>query len=264
MKIQATLILLDFLSTKLNLDKNLFYHLSVPNDENKVLFSKVVEVLDRIINNEILEEFKTFVMDALNVGEKQIESILFDPPRSILGSVVPTMIRRLENNFKNHDGEEDLYILNKFLPDFVTTPLFSELTLPEISFEDQTNFLDESLSFQRGLKEFSPGRVSRYFNIGQNQRRWVPVDLDNEKIDVNNFIKDYIDISSGDKKIIQPTKFELASPSPTILDSSNSKYLWDFEIKKRGTGQELDIDNNSFFNEYIDSVRFFTHSTNFL
>ena len=262
LKIQATLTLLDFLSTKLNLDKNLFYHLSIPNDENKVLFGKVVEVLDQIINNEILEEFKTFVMDALNVGEKQLESILFDPPRSILGSVVPTMIRRLENNFKNLHGKDDLYILNKFLPDFVTTPLFSELTLPEISFEDQTNFLDESLSFQRGLKEFSPGRVSRYFNIGQNQRRWVPVDLDSEKIDVSNFIKDYIDISSGDKKIIQPTKFELASPSPTILDSSNSKYLWDFEIKKRGTGQELDIGNNSFFNEYIDSVRFFTHSTN--
>lgn len=262
LKIQSTLTLLDFLSTKLNLDKNLFYHLSIPNNENKVLFSKVVELLDQIINNEILEEFKTFVKDALNIGEKQLQNILFDPPRSILGSVIPTLIRRLENNYKNFLDEDELYIKNKFLPDFITTPLFSELTLPEISFQDDSNFLDDSLSFQRGLKEFSPGRVSRYFNLGKDQRRWVSIDLDNEKIEVSNFIKDYIDISPGDKKIIQPTKFQLVSPSLKVLDSSNSKYLWDCEIKKKGSGQDLDIDNNSFFTGFIDSIKFFTHSTN--
>ena len=69
------------------------------------------------------------------ISEVQVDSLLWEPPRSLLLEAIPTLYRRCKNwklafptaNFK-------LDLNNKFhpLPDYVPESLFGDLGLPEI------------------------------------------------------------------------------------------------------------------------------------
>lgn len=263
MKIQATLALLDFISLKLDPNlrkKNIFFWLSQPIEEDASddLFEKVIELLDKIINGEISNELFDHLKNSLKISEIELEKVLYETPRPLLLSVIPTLIRRLENNFKIDENKEDLWVKGNFLPDFVTTPLFSDLTLPEISYVyDETT---HSLGFYRGMKEYSPGRVSHYFQDKREDKKWVEINIDADEINISNYVVDYIDRSIEDKKILQPTKIKLTDAPFNVKNSSKSEYLWESHISEIGEGEVVHLKNDAI-SPFLNSFKFFTHST---
>ena len=100
---------------------------------------------------------------------------MWDYPRPLISEVIPTIIRRLEDNWGVGTEQEEQFRFNSPLPEFAPSTLFGELNLPEvvISFcgnqigEDQnavsSNAFEETMPILKALKTFAPGRVSKRF-----------------------------------------------------------------------------------------------------
>ena len=104
---------------------------------------------------------------------------MWDPPRALMTSAIPTLLRRLEANWATVAGRPDLTIRGVPLPEHAPGALFSDLNLPEVEIVAPRPFdappRIESMSVPQALGEFVPGRSSRRFAVESGRSwHWVP------------------------------------------------------------------------------------------
>lgn len=177
-RIQAVYAFMDWVAIKLvNTNKG-----SVWNDfASPALYDNKRQQLEINIIKNVLEnqaaqrDLELYLQATLNLTKEEVETILWEPPRSLMMAALPTLLRRLESSWKcfplnPNESEEDYKIPFAPLPDFVTSNLFSDLLLPEviITTPPQTKNSTPDINIMpvvQALKTFAPGRASRRFGV---------------------------------------------------------------------------------------------------
>lgn len=284
LKIQATITLFDWLSKKMSA-RNIwmFKILSQPvhNNYDKQSIEEIVVLLEKILIIESKEnrEFVTYLKYALGgVFDKDISTILWSFPRSLMLEVIPTLLRRIKSNYKLAFPKDKIvyenYIARLPLPEFITATLFSDLALPEVEIIvplDQEREEYHSMALVQAMREFAPGRISRRFATTRgNLFHWIPIDT--ELIEQQLELTDYssrVDaitsvIHQGQNiEIFRPWEYKLVKNSdPKISKRSNSTLAWSVEFRVEGLPIEINIAKGDGWSDKIDSFDFYLNAHN--
>lgn len=282
-RMQAVNALIDFLGMRLESERergSVWKELSFPLDEpNQVKADRrrqaIIDELSSLLkSNPALDDFSRFLMNDLQIDEDTLVSLLWEFPRPLLTTVVPTALRRVSSNWR---GTEP-YNYNSPLPDFIPGNLFSDLNLPEVVVQipPQDGFDSKRppvMPVLQAMKEFAPGRVSRRFGVAHKYiRHWLVDNLEKElteqKIEISNVADaydlgffEYLD-SYGENtiKVLRPHTLRPTLPPKTVLDSSNAYHLWRTQIVAPNSNEQLDVPGGTGWGKVVNDIRFYVHN----
>lgn len=105
------------------------------------------------------DDLARYLSNALSLPREEVDTLLWEHPRPLLLTVVPTALRRLATNWRAH-GQPRADRSNKSpLPEFIPSTLFSDLALPEVQLLGG-RYEDVALPVLQALNEMAPGKVS--------------------------------------------------------------------------------------------------------
>lgn len=182
-----------------------------------------------------------------------MDKLLWGAPRPLLAAVVPTLRRRLKDQWKGERPPSDDSALRTRTPlrDFVPGNLFDDLLVPDVEFQvpwarGETHV--EHLPALRSIREFLPGNVSRHFGVwATNKRHWVPLpsmqDADGAHVvDVASFggisIDDVV-TPTGVTRVFAPSRVALQAVPVEVSDASSMRADWVFSAAPLGAGTPL-------------------------
>ncbi|MBW4589395.1 DEAD/DEAH box helicase [Aetokthonos hydrillicola Thurmond2011] len=227
------------------------------------------------------QKLEAYLQSALHLTRDQVQAILWEPPRSLMMAVLPTLLRRLSSRwqrFSDQNESEQDYHTNDPLPDFVPPNLFSDLLLPEvrITTPPQTRHSDpnvNSMPIIQALRTFAPGRCTRRFgvehihathwvappNLGQTEQQLSVEDYCTETEEMGNFQfwqdEQIINIPTYRPWAINPTQVP-----QTISITSNAQLEWRTQIIQPDEGTKLDLPQGSPWCKILTEVSSFTHT----
>lgn len=246
--------------------------------------ARIVE--DLLTRDDRHDELCRYLQEALQQTSDVVEALMWEPPRSLMNAVLPTLLRRLTTDWQratvvSDAGRErfDYYVPNSPLPEFIPGRLFSDLNLPEVTVvtpSQQRNDAprEEPLPILQALREFAPGRVSRRFGIrNQWARHWIALPNLNpttdSAIDLNSYLSRFDELgdfqfesSDGVQAVrcVRPFEMQPQIPPNSVLDTSNSFLCWKTQIIPGTNGLAVDLPSPSRWGEIIDGMRFYTHN----
>jgi DEAD/DEAH box helicase/Helicase conserved C-terminal domain len=203
-----------------------------------------------------LAAFRSHLKVALNIDEATVDRLLWEPPRSILMEVAPTLLRRLYRNWEkawpSGTGGYDHFLFDHPLPESAPRTLFADLNLPEVtiilpSATQRDRETTESLPIQQALAQLAPGRVTRRFgdNYG-GLAHWLPIPngIDQYVIPISSYSESYEYIgqftfeTEGIKRrtpVYRPWRIRLEKANPVYIShTSNSSLRWASEFLQNG------------------------------
>ena len=245
-----------------------------------------VEILKAVLdgNSDRSRSLMQYIQSALGLTADETQSILWDAPRPLLLSVIPTILRRLESGWRrvqSHPDEPalDHVVADHPLPDFVPQQLFGDLNLPEVEIvidPQQQGQATESdfLPIVQALKTLAPGRVSRRFGYKHRfANHWFPLPNlqdHNQVVPVEQYciefeeagnyqVRDGVDVR--DVRCLRPWKIHPGRPPANVAVTSNSVLEWRSQITPSREDDRLRFEppRGIGWDELLDEIRFFTH-----
>ena len=182
-----------------------------------------------------------------------LDKLLWEAPRPLLGAVVPTLRRRLVDQWSaERPAQDDAGVRTRTpLRDFVPGNLFDDLLVPDVEFRvpwARGEVRVEHLPALRAISEFLPGNVSRHFGVwATNKRHWMsmPDDLDSDGFrlaEVSTFEGVYIDdveTPEGTVPVYSPRAATLRPVPAHVSDASSMRADWVFRAIPLGEGTRL-------------------------
>lgn len=279
MRMQSVYALMDYLSSRLTLSQagSVWRDLSGPNNHSKRRKYVADELLRLLESEQARDEFSDYLENALRVDSQEVLSLLWEYPRPLLTTVLPTALRRLETNWRKGENGMEYCINNSPLPEFIPPNLFTDLNLPEVHIDlpEQTSpELTTTMPVFQAMKEFAPGRVSRRFGIAHKyERHWVaPIVVSSDSlqsIELESFgdfeyIGEFTCIESagqGSVPVYRPLVLRPQQTESTINDTSNAFLVWRSEIVPCEEGRaSIDVPQNSGWEEIIKEIAFCMHN----
>lgn len=241
-KIQATQAMLDWLGARMRA-RNCYLDprnvLARPRGGHQIDDSAcetAAEILREVLENRgVQDHLAKHIQSALQIAPDDVQAILWDPPRSLLLSVVPTALRRLSTRWVSA-REDPGARPGKLLPEFLTTSLFAPLNLPEVELElpfgDQDDW--ESLGIAQALREAVPGRVSkRYAYRRDDDRTWIAPPTGSDELDLRTMVGPGAIVEGAwegpdgkSYQVVRPTRIRMTEPDPEINTRSQGVPRW--------------------------------------
>ena len=248
--------------------------------------AKILEVVSRVLSGEDeLERMSEWLKYSLHLSREEVLDLLWEPPRALMTSVIPTLKRRLESGWE--EGREQFQFW-KPLPEFIPPNLFGGLNLPEIEVETFPSIAAASageprvsaMRIDHALREFAPGRISKRFGTENNfSRHWVALDPQGpaeQVVDLSSVLREdkwepigefsYLD-KAGDLRMIRtirPYAMRAAHDAPrNVKDSSNAFPEWNSQLQEpydASAGIVVDLPSPTCWDSVIREIRFFVHS----
>lgn len=241
--------------------------------------SVIRAVLEEVQQQQALE---TYLQAAMQLSAEEAHAILWEAPRAIMTAVLPTLLRRLESNWRRLQlpGEPELdYHTADPLPDFVPGSLFSDLLLPEVRIitpppnQRETEPGEHFLPILQALKTFAPGRVSRRFGVQQSQiSHWIaPPNLESgrQTLAIEQYCAEFEEAGTfqiwqdggiANIRCIRPWTLRVEQIPTEISDKSNAQLGWHTQIVPPENGNSLDLPQGSLWLEIIIELCSFTHN----
>lgn len=288
--IQAVYALVDYLGYKgmSSLGKgSVWTDLSRPIDKSSKWYGNhkrrqdvLIEQLNHILGDvNACAELEDYLSRALKITEAETCSVLWEHPRPIFTTVVPTALRRLETNWESGgQPASDFKISNSPLPEFAPSTLFNELNLPEVQivlppdWDGKEARKPETMPIAQALRAFAPGRVSRRFGqVHASVRHWVGpenvVNSPGSTIDIDTF---YECDSLGEWQVCEqgtvasipvfrPFEILPIKPGRQIKDTSNAQLDWHTQIVTPENENRFAPPNGSMWAPIIMEIEAFTH-----
>jgi hypothetical protein len=283
LKMQATYTLLDWVAAVTSagnawLDSWLL--LSTPAQDGYLQRQQAVaDLLRKVLENPAeRERFTRYLQEALGLDESTLLSVLWEPPRALLTTVIPTALRRLERGWKiatdGKGGAQEPSTPRAPLPEFIPRALFSDLNVPEVQIILNNAFRqrEEWMPVAQSLREFAPGRVSHRFSVQhQNQRNWVPIPNGDNTVWLDDFCKPEYAIEVGRFEVpgnaakepltvIRPLQINTVEPPEELLSASNAFPVWCTTLRASPEGLRLSLPRGSRWQGLVDDLRVHTHS----
>lgn len=245
-----------------------------------------VEILKAVLdgNSDRSRSLVQYIQSALGLTADETQSILWDAPRPLLLSVIPTILRRLESAWhrvQSHPDEpaHDHVVADHPLPDFVPQQLFGDLNLPEVEIvidPQQQGQATESdfLPIVQALKTLAPGRVSRRFGYKHRfANHWFPLPNlqdHNQVVPVEQYCIEFEEagnyqvrdgVGVRDVRCLRPWKIHPGRPPANVAVTSNSVLEWRSQIAPSREDDRLRFEppRGIGWDELLDEIRFFTH-----
>ncbi|MEQ8994524.1 MAG: protein DpdJ [Pseudomonadales bacterium] len=288
-RMQATYALIDFLAQQLGptlANGSVWSTLARPVDMTKAYAQSerkrqavIVDLLARLLDDpQALIELTDELQQALQLSAEEIQALLWEYPRPILGAVIPTALRRLSSNWRvGQQPVADFAINNNPLPEFVPSNLFSDLNLPEVQVILPPAWQGDepasaSMSIAQGLRTFAPGRVSRRFGVRYSRiRHWVASEdagRTQSQLEIADFysanrLGDW-EIRDGEGSyripVFRPFEVRPVSPGNEIGDTSNAFLIWNSQIVASEPGIPLTVPPGNPWQDLFDSLTCFRHA----
>ena len=270
MRIQAVYSLLDWLSIELRYSKNSTWaDAAGPADmlskdstwaqQNRERQERMANLLSALLRDGaeraslVRHLRRSLALQSGSAADVTVDKLLWEAPRPLLGAVVPTLRRRLVDQWRaERPADDDTGVRTRTpLRDFVPGNLFDDLLVPDVEFRvpwARGEMRVEHLPALRALREFLPGNVSRHFGVlAMSKRHWVPLpdELDAEGVrlaDVSVFDGAYIDdveTSDGRVPVYSPRAAALTTVPERVSDSSSMRADWVFRATPLGDGTRL-------------------------
>jgi hypothetical protein len=267
---------------------SVWQELSRPN-KNVNSRTRIIELIKQIKNllqsDQMQNDFRSFIQKSLCLGVTQNEqetslSLLWDHPRSLLTTVLPTALRRLATNWTKDSVEgEDYYVANSPLPEFIPGNLFSDLNLPDVEIimppqkKGANDFIATMPIFQ-AMRDFAPGRVSRRFTILHKYvRHWLhPKQITPQEgehlLDVSE-IGDLVELGIFEAiedqelraiPVYRILKLRPNIPPPVINDTSNARMEWSTQVVTNSIHSPIEIPKNCGWEQRIEGIEFYLHN----
>jgi len=288
LKMQAVHALMDWLGRELDAG-HVWQDVSAPaayangRDIQRKISALIGEVLE---GTEKHEQLVQWLRGSLGIrNDKEIDHLLWSPPRALMTAVLPTLHRRLTTNWLRKDVPEgEHFIPHHPLPEFIANTLFGDLNLAEVTIHapprNSPAVLDTpTMRIAHALREFAPGKISKRFAVSERQlRHWIPLDpagMAEQTVDIHsfcgaetlenlgNFLIREADGSIREMPVVRPFAFHLRNDSPIgIRDSSNAFPRWYSQIlppPDSEAGVTIDLPSISRWTALIGEIRFFIH-----
>ncbi|WP_426752046.1 protein DpdJ [Myxococcus sp. Y35] len=284
LKMQATYTLLDWMaavSAAGNTWLDSWLILSTPDQGGHLLQRQqaTAALLRNVLESPASRErFTRYLQQALALDESTLQALLWEPPRPLLTTVIPTALRRLERNWKmatEGKGEtQEPSTPRAPLPEFIPRALFSDLNVPEVQIILNNAFRrrEEWMPVAQSLREFAPGRVSHRFSVQhQNQRNWVPLPNEDDTVWLDVFCKpEYVievgrfevpeSVAKEPLTVIRPLQINTVEPPEEILSSSNAFPVWRTTVRTSAEGLRLTLPRGSRWQGLVDDLRIHIHA----
>ncbi len=245
----------------------------------------VSAVLDSLLDGDRrrLGSLRQHLCQSLDLDERDVDALLWTPPRSLLLEVVPTLWRRLKTQWVAADpGGPRLDLASPEgaphpLPDFVPANLFSDLNLPEVAIvvpaaSRGAPERQESLPILQALRLLAPGRVTRRFAHERGGlNHWVPVPLDVAEFDLP--VEDYAEQSEFVASVpltlddvvrevpcLRPWRLRLQRAPMPVRPTSNAEFHWISRLLPGAEPVRLPVAPSNPWRRLIEGVEFFLHS----
>lgn len=205
-------------------------------------------------------------------AEVTLDKILWESPRPLLAAVVPTLRRRLWDQWAGERPQTDDSSVRTRTPlrDFVPGNLFDDLLVPDVEFNvpwARNERVIEHLPALRAIREFLPGNVSRHFGVwASNKRHWVslPSQVDPDgthAVDIATYGGlpiDDVATSTGVIHVFAPTHVDLEAVPHDVSDGSSMRADWVFSATALGLGTRLPLARG--ISSYLDRLTAHLHS----
>ncbi|MGK8558817.1 protein DpdJ [Nocardia gipuzkoensis] len=276
-KIQATQAMFDWLGARMRARKcyldprNVLKSPWAEHQFDDSAYETVAQILCEVLEDQGAQDhLAKHIQSALQIGPDDVQAILWDPPRSLLLSVVPTALRRLNTRWvpaREDPGAGP----GKLLPEFLTTSLFAPLNLPEVElvlpFDDQDE--PEALGIAQALREAAPGRVSkRYAYRRDDDRTWIAPPAGSDELDLRTVVGPGATVEGVWKgpdgksfQVVRPTCIRMTEPDPDINTRSQGVPLWVSQVVVNDSTppNAADIPNPSLWSTRLVEVGFCSH-----
>jgi hypothetical protein len=250
------------------------------------------DLLDEVLDGGLARErLRTYLRKALRLGrdddqaaQSVLDALFWEPPRSLLLTVIPTIVRRLRSDWEGEwPRADDVQVqMRTPLREFVAGNLFDDLMVPDVQVllpprvrGDAPDV--EHLPALRSIRELMPGNVTRHFGVQSwNRRHWLaaPQPLAQEPVQDVDVTRAYGAIlaarfaDSHDPRreiyMYRPLRAVLDSPSETgrnaVRDATTSSPRWGVQLQPLGRGRPLNLSRSRWRNIVTD-LSFHTHGT---
>ena len=288
LKMQAVFAFMDWLGSQLTQSKggHVWREISQP-EKGSDRQAEILRIVNLVLSGEDeltrLSEWLKYSLGRLS--EEEVSALLWEPPRALMTSVIPTLKRRLDSQWENGREQHQFW---KPLPEFVPPNLFGGLNLPEIDVEtfssqrafDQGEPKVSAMRIDHALREFAPGRISKRFGIENSySRHWLALDPhgpDEQQFDLTPILREdkwepigefsYQDKAGNLQQIqtIRPHVICATHDAPkSVRDSSNAFPEWNSQLQEPNdleAGIPIDLPSPSPWDPVIREIRFFVHS----
>ena len=270
LKMQATWWLIDHLSKSTGgvPVRTLLSSLWTENhDRQRSQAGRVLAETRSLLSDAGINRLHNALKRALRINDEEARAILWDHPRAIATTVLPTIVRRLEavaevarvpSQFHWADPVEDFVPSSLFAP--LQTPEV-RVTMPPVGQRDPESHVQP---IAQTMREFAPGRVSYRFALrGKRERMWVtPPASDAPHLRLEGSCSDYFELERPpgvDLRVVQPRLIELSRPTQRVPDSAYGHWNWEVAFCHDGKPLALDIPAGSAWVGQALSVQAMTH-----
>ena len=283
-RMQAVFATIDYLSSKLEgiPAGSVWSDLSGGENFKDARRQRLLRELRNCIETETgIRRLGNYLRSALGISAEDLSAIMWEFPRPLLTTVIPTAMRRLASDWTaGGKPMQDFRSHNNPLPDFIPGSLFADLNLAEVAIDlsrsgDLDRFDAPAMPVFAALREFAPGRVSRRFGINhRSERHWISpspefpngsssFNLDLESIGKYQELGDYqirLDGESISIPVYRPVSIATKAPPNDVKDSSNASLKWHTQIVVAVEPCWLSPPEGSLWSEIVPRIGFFTHA----
>lgn len=242
----------------------------------------IADLLEAVLaNEEQRQQLGTWLRQSLQLSQDDAQALLWEPPRALLTSVIPTALRRLRSGWMRDDADGEC-VLDSYrrhpLPEFMPSNLFSDLDLPDVVVVTPPQKKGEEperhpMAIAQALSEFAPGRVSRRFAVVHRYvRHWVAIDTQDpaQRVDVLGFCTEFermgmVQVMDGDATrsipLLRPTRIDVGLPPANVADSANGRLDWRSQLWPIDEGAPLPLPTGTPWAGFLAELRFFTHNS---
>lgn len=233
-------------------------------------------------DEQVLASLREHLQGSLGISAELVESLLWEPPRSLLLEAIPTLARRYFHDWRlAHPTESqtlDLQVDYHPLPDFIPRNLFSDLSLPEVQVmlpapTANTQPKQEALPIVQALLQLAPGRVTRRFAFERGGLyHWLPIDPDaaEQSLEIGHYCERHealgmfegyrSDGTISRMPVYRPWSIRLEKVTrDVVLPTSNAFPVWLSGFVPNGTPAVIDVPRRSTWSDYVSGISFFLH-----
>ncbi len=275
LKIQAAQALLDWLSKRVahgggRVDVRTILRTPKTPGTKHPKAAHVLTALNGLLTETSLQdELGRYLEFALGINSSDVQAVMWEEPRSLLLSVVPTAMRRLSAEWTSIDTDPG-FRPGEILPEHLTRTLFEPLNVPDVVLElpfDSERGDEPRMPLMPALREAVPGRVSRRFGVERDENRtWLPLPA-GDTHELATFVARGHRLgiwSAGgqDFEVVRPLSLRLEQPEKEIADSSNARPVWASQfILAESLAAPAPLPHLSPWSELVEGVRFALHVT---
>ena len=243
-------------------------------------------IKDLLTNQQRRSALAEYLRRSLGIPDDEVQVLFWEPPRALMTSVLPTLLRRLSTGWQLADSsnalQQDYLVGYAPLPDFVPENLFSDLSLPEVQVRTPQLGTNEfniwSMPLMQAMKTIAPGNVTRRFGVSHIlDSHWVaPTDYTkaNQDVTVEQVCTTYEDVGNFravvtdrfggqvvvDLRCLRPWAVTLSQIPSNVSNSSKAFLDWQSQLLNPCPGMAQNVPTAGFLTKLISSVTFYTHN----